>query len=82
VRPIRAAIAVTTSVPGAAVRVGGLGYGSTPVPPRPIEPGTLAVELAKPGYRPARVEIEALPGIITDVTVELVAESQAPRPRF
>ena len=74
----RAAIAVTTSVPGAAVRIGGLGYGGTPVAPRPIEPGALAVEIAKRGFYPVRVEIEALPGIVTDVVVELVAEPEAP----
>jgi tetratricopeptide (TPR) repeat protein len=77
----RAAIAVTTSIPGAAVRIGGLGYGATPVAPRPIEPGTLAVELAKPGFRPVRLEVAALPGIVTDVAVELAPEpAPAPTP--
>ncbi|HSK05079.1 MAG TPA: PEGA domain-containing protein [Kofleriaceae bacterium] len=76
----RAAIAVTTSVPGAAVKIGGLGYGSTPVGPRPIEPGTLAIELAKRGFRPAAVEVDALPGIVTDVSVELIAEPPPPPP--
>ncbi len=76
----RAAIAVTTSVPGAAVKIRGLGYGSTPVAPRPIEPGTLAIELGKRGFRSARVEIDALPGIVTDVSVELIAEPPPPPP--
>jgi len=76
----RAAIAVTTSVPGAAVRIGGLGYGATPVAPRPIEPGTLAVELAKPGFRPVRTSALALPGIVTVVAVELAPEPPAPAP--
>ncbi len=69
----RAAIAVTANVPGAAVRIGGLGYGSTPMAPRPIAPGALAIEVGKPGFRTARVAIEALPGIVTDVAVELAA---------
>ncbi len=76
----RAAIAVTTSVPGAAVRIRGLGYGSTPVAPRPIEPGTLAIEVGKRGFRPAQVEVDALPGIVTDVSVELIAEPPPPLP--
>jgi hypothetical protein len=70
----RAAIAVTANVAGATVRIGGLSYGGTPLAPRPITAGALAVELAKAGFRPARLEIDALPGIVTDVAVELVAE--------
>jgi hypothetical protein len=71
-----AAIAVTTTAAGAAitgatVKIAGLRYGGTPVEPRQIKPGALALELDKPGYRPARVTIDALPGIVTDVAVEL-----------
>ena len=76
----RAAIAVTSSIPGAAVRIGGLGYGATPVAPRPIDPGAHAIELAKPGFRPVRLEIDALPGVVTDIAVELVAEPPPPAP--
>jgi tetratricopeptide (TPR) repeat protein len=80
-----AAIAVTTTAAGAAiagatVKIAGLRYGGTPVEPRRIEPGTLALELDKPGFKPARVTIDALPGIVTDVAVELepIAPSSAP----
>lgn len=74
-----AAIAVTTSVPGATVRIGGLRYGGTPVEPRQIKPGTLEVDLDKPGYRPAHVTIDALPGIVTDIFAELAAaDAKAP----
>jgi tetratricopeptide (TPR) repeat protein len=76
----RAAIAVTSNVPGAAVKIGGLAYGATPLGPRPITAGALALELSKPGWRPARFEVEALPGIVTDVAVELAAEPPPPPP--
>jgi len=72
------AIAVTANVAGATVRIGGLRYGGTPVEPRLIKPGPIALDIDKPGYRPARVAVDALPGIVTDVTVEL--EAAPPRP--
>src|SRR5262249_13208334 len=37
-----AAIAVTTSVPGASVKINGLGFGGTPLSPRPIAAGMLS----------------------------------------
>jgi tetratricopeptide (TPR) repeat protein len=66
-----AAIAVTANVSGATVRIGGLRYGGTPVAPRLIKPGALQVEIEKSGWKPARVAIEALPAIVTDIAVEL-----------
>jgi tetratricopeptide (TPR) repeat protein len=71
-----AAIAVTasfagTSLTGASVKIGGLRYGATPVEPRQIKAGTLQIDLEKPGYKSAHVTIEALAGIVTDVTAEL-----------
>ena len=74
----RAAIAVTSNVPGAAVKIGGLAYGATPLAPRPIAAGPLALELSKPGFRPARLEVDALPGIVTDAAVELLPEPPPP----
>jgi len=65
-----AAIAVTTNVP-ASVRIRGLTYGGTPMAPRPITAGHLALDIEKVGYRTARVDVDALPGIVTDVIVEL-----------
>jgi len=73
----QAAIAVTTNVPGASVKIGGLTYGGTPMAPRTIVAGELVVELAKLGWKPARVEIVALPGIVTDVIVELEPDPSA-----
>lgn len=66
-----AAIAVTANVSGATVRIGGLRYGGTPVAPRLIKPGVLEIDLEKSGWRPAHVTIEALPAVVTDITVEL-----------
>ena len=66
-----AAIAVTTNVPGATVKIGGLTYGGTPLAPRPITAGTLEVDVDKPGWKPAHLSVDALAGIITDVAVEL-----------
>jgi hypothetical protein len=69
-----AAIAVvTTNVTGATVRIGGLRYGGTPVEPRLIKPGTLVLDIDKQGYKPAHLTVDALPGVVTDVVVELEA---------
>jgi tetratricopeptide (TPR) repeat protein len=78
-----AAIAVVSNVPGAMVRIGGLRYGGTPVAPRRIRPGAHEVEVDKPGFRPAHRAVDALPGIVTDVEVELepVREPPPPPPR-
>jgi hypothetical protein len=72
-----AAIAVTTNVPGATVKIGGLTYGGTPLSPRPITAGALELDIAKAGWKPAHVSIVALPGIVTDVAVELEADPTA-----
>jgi tetratricopeptide (TPR) repeat protein len=72
-----AAIAVTANVTGATVRIGGLRYGGTPVAPRLIKPGVLEVEIEKSGWKPARMTIEALPAIVTDIAV--VLEPVAPK---
>jgi hypothetical protein len=74
-----ASIAVTANVTGATVRIAGLRYGGTPVAPRLIKPGMIQLDIDKPGYRPAHVAVDALPGIVTDVAVELeVAEAKPP----
>ena len=80
-----AAIAVTASaagasVHGATVRIAGLRYGGTPVEPRLIKPGAIQLEVEKPGYKPARVAIDALPGVVTDVEVTLEAAAVADKP--
>lgn len=70
-----AAIAVTSNVTGAVVRIAGLTYGGTPIAPRRIPAGTVTVELEKAGYQKAQREIEALPGVVTDVAIDLAPES-------
>jgi len=70
-----AAIAVTTNVPGATVKIGGLTYGGTPLAPRPITAGTLEVDVDKPGWKPAHLSVDAPAGIATDVAVELEPDS-------
>ncbi len=72
-----AAVAVTTNVPGATVRINGLTYGGTPMAPRPITAGTLEVEISKPGWKPVTKSVHALAGIVTDVAVDLEADPTA-----
>ena len=73
----QAAIAVVSNPSGAAVKIRGLGFGGTPLAPRPIAPGQLVVEVSKSGFLGARVEIDAVPGIVTDVIVELTPGVEA-----
>lgn len=70
-----AAIAVTANVEGATIRIGGLTYGGTPLDPRPITAGSHAIEVTKLGYKAVTVTVDALPGIVTDVAVELAPAS-------
>jgi tetratricopeptide (TPR) repeat protein len=69
-----AAIAVTSNIDGATIKIGGLTYGGTPLEPRPIAAGSHAVEVTKLGYKSATLTVDALPGIVTDVAVELVVK--------
>lgn len=69
-----AAVAVTANVAGAIVRIEGLRYGGTPLAPLRIKPGAHEVAIAKDGYKPAHRAIDALPGIVTDIDVELEPE--------
>ncbi len=73
-----AAIAVTANVTGATVRIAGLRYGGTPVEPRLIKPGAIQLEVDKHGYKPARVAVDVLPGIVTDVDVSLEPDTAKP----
>jgi hypothetical protein len=66
-----AAIAVTTNVTGASVRIGALRYGSTPVAPRLIKPGIHDLDIEKSGWKPAHITIDALVGVVTDVDITL-----------
>lgn len=75
-----AAIAVTSSVPGASVKVGGLAYGGTPLAPRPIPAGKLEIDIEKLGWKPVHVSVNALAGLVTDVSVELEPDPTAPNP--
>ena len=75
-----AAIAVVTSVAGASVKIGGLNYGGTPLAPRPITAGKLEVDVEKPGWKPVHVTVNALAGLVTDVTLELEPDPNAQNP--
>jgi hypothetical protein len=72
-----AAVAVTTNVPGATVKIGGLTYGGTPLAPRPITAGKLEIDIDKPGWKPSHVEVDAPAGIVTDVAVDLEPDPNA-----
>jgi hypothetical protein len=72
-----AAVAVTTNVPGATVKINGLTYGGTPLAPRPITAGELEVEIEKQGWKPVKLTVNALSGIVTDVAVDLDADPDA-----
>ena len=72
-----AAISVVTSVPGATVKIGGLNYGGTPLAPRPITAGTLELEVEKTGWKPVHLSVNAIGGIVTDVTIELEPDPNA-----
>ena len=66
-----AAITVTTNVSAATVKINGLTYGGTPIAPRPISAGVLDVEIDKLGWKTSKTTINALPGIVTDIIVDL-----------
>lgn len=75
-----AAIAVVTSEAGATVKIGGLNYGGTSLAPRPIIAGTLEIDVEKPGWKPVHVTVNALAGLVTDVTLELEPDPNAQNP--
>ncbi len=72
-----AAIAVTANVPGATVKINGLTYGGTPLAPRPIAAGELDITIEKPGWLPQQKTLTVLPGIVTDVIVDLEPDPAA-----
>jgi hypothetical protein len=61
------ALSVTTDQVGAAVEIGGLKYGSTPLAPRAFSVGEIDVSVEKPGYLKATRKIYVLPEVVTDV---------------
>lgn len=72
-----AAIAVTTNIDGATVRIGGLTYGGTPLAPRPISAGKLELDIDKAGWKSKHVSVDAPAGIVTDVAIELEPDPNA-----
>lgn len=75
-----AALAVTSNPPGASVKVRDLVYGGTPMAPHPLAAGRISVELVKSGFLTANIDIDALPGIITDVHVDMTPGVQEATP--
>lgn len=74
------AVAVTANVAGATVTVGGLKYGATPLMPRAIPLGEVAVTATKAGYKPAETTTTILPGVVTDVELTLEEDPAASGP--
>jgi hypothetical protein len=72
-----AAISVTTNVSGATIKINGLTYGGTPLAPRPITAGPLEIEIEKQGWKPQKVTVNALAGVVTDLAVDLDADPNA-----
>jgi len=72
-----AAITVTTNVTAATVKVNGLTYGGTPIAPRPISAGMIDIEIEKVGWKPNKQTVSALPGIVTDIIVDLEPDPNA-----
>lgn len=72
------AIAVTANVSGAAVSLAGLRAGSTPMAPRPIGLGEVAVSASKAGWKTATATVTILPGVVTDVALVLDEEAALP----
>jgi hypothetical protein len=72
-----AAIAVTSNVSGATVKIGGLTYGATPLAPRPITAGSLDIEVEKAGWKPGHATLTAPSGIVTDLAIDLEPDPNA-----
>lgn len=73
------AIAVTSNVEGASVRINGLKYGATPLLPRPVAAGPSDVTVEAPGYLPKTVSVDIVEGIVKDVHVDLERDPNAAR---
>lgn len=71
------AIAVAANVAGAAVTIGGLRAGATPLAPRPIGLGDVEVTATKAGWNTATAIATVLPGVVTDVELVLLEEAAA-----
>jgi len=69
------AIAVMANVSGATVSIDGLKYGATPLAPRAIAVGEVEVAAEKTGWKTARAKVRILPGVVTDVVLELEEDS-------
>ncbi len=69
----------TPGADGAKVRLNGLTMGATPFDPRPFAVGPVEVEVNKPGYISAKVEVEIYAGLVTDVIFDLKEDPNAPK---
>ncbi|MCE9574635.1 MAG: PEGA domain-containing protein [Deltaproteobacteria bacterium] len=71
------AIAVTANIEGAAVTLGGLKYGATPLAPRAVAVGEVEIGVSKQGWLPQTAKVAVLPGIVTDVDIKLEPDPDA-----
>jgi hypothetical protein len=72
------AIALTSNVEGATVRLNGLKYGATPLEARAVAAGKLEVSLERRGYLPGKADVVVIPGIVVDVRIDLERDPRAP----
>jgi PEGA domain len=66
------ALAISTNIAGAAITIGGLKAGASPLAPRVIGLGPVEVIARKPGWRTTRVTVTVIPGVVTDAVLDLV----------
>lgn len=71
------AIGVSSNVAGASITIRGLGYGATPLPPRPLAAGDIDIVVEKAGWLPVKRTITVLPLVVTDVVVEMEPDPSA-----
>lgn len=68
------ALAVVSNVDGTSIKVNDLSYGATPLAPRVLAPGEVRVEASATGYLTDMRRATIVPGLVTDVVIELVKD--------
>ncbi len=71
------AIGVSSNVSGASITIRGLGYGATPLAPRPLAAGEVEILIEKTGWLPVKRTVVVLPLIVTDVQLEMEPDPTA-----
>ncbi len=71
------AIGVSSNVAGASITIRGLGYGATPLAPRPLAAGEVEITIEKAGWLAVKRTVLVLPSIVTDVQVDMEPDPTA-----